>query len=95
MANKTWFTVGTSIVFLQLKAKLEAKLYKELSEAQDKNIKLETKAEDLDRKCRMQQDQIFELKEQITHLQAEQKLKGSHFEGKRWNLSQAEQKFKE
>lgn len=42
---------------------------------------METKAEDLDRKCRMQQEQIFELKEQITHLQAEMKLKGSHFDG--------------
>lgn len=28
----------------------------------------------------MQQEQIFELKEQITHLQAEMKLKGSHFD---------------
>uniref|UniRef100_K1RCY5 Leucine-rich repeat-containing protein 45 n=1 Tax=Magallana gigas TaxID=29159 RepID=K1RCY5_MAGGI len=62
------------------RAKLEAKLYKELSEAHDKNIQLETKVEDLDRKCRMQQEQIFELKEQITHLQAEMKLKGSHFD---------------
>lgn len=69
------------LVWLQERAKLEAKLYKELSEAHDKNIKLETKTEDLDRKCRMQQEQIFELKEQITHLQAEMKLKGSHFDG--------------
>lgn len=65
----------------QERAKLETKLYKELSEAHDKNIQLETKVEDLDRKCRMQQEQIFELKEQITHLQAEMKLKGSHFDG--------------
>ncbi|KAK3089984.1 hypothetical protein FSP39_008219 [Pinctada imbricata] len=64
----------------EAKAKLEARLYKELSEAQDKNIQLETKLEDSERKCRMQQDQIFELKEQITHLQAEQKIKGTHFE---------------
>ena len=37
--------------------------------------------DDLDRKCRQQQEQIFELKEQLTHLQAELKLKGSQFEG--------------
>ncbi|XP_076444384.1 leucine-rich repeat-containing protein 45-like [Babylonia areolata] len=38
------------------------------------------KCDDLDRKCRQQQEQIFELKEQVTHLQSELKLKGSQFE---------------
>ena len=41
--------------------------------------------DDLDRKCRQQQEQIFELKEQLTHLQAELKLKGSQFEGFRFH----------
>ncbi|KAJ8318587.1 hypothetical protein KUTeg_003678, partial [Tegillarca granosa] len=62
------------------RAIIEAKLYKEISEAFDKNAQLETKNEDLERRCKQQQDQIFELKEQITHLQAEVKLKGSHFD---------------
>ncbi|XP_033749782.1 leucine-rich repeat-containing protein 45-like [Pecten maximus] len=62
------------------RAVTEAKLYKEVSVAHDKNIQLETKLEDAERKCRLQQDQIFELREQTTHLSAEIKLKGTHFD---------------
>ncbi|XP_041363467.1 leucine-rich repeat-containing protein 45-like [Gigantopelta aegis] len=58
----------------------EMKLLRELSESNDKNIQLEIKSEDLDRKCKNQQEQIYELKEQITHLQAELKLKSSQFD---------------
>jgi hypothetical protein len=60
-------------------AKLETKLYKELSEAHNKNIQLETKLENQDRKYRTQQEQISELKEQITQLHVEMELKVSHF----------------
>ncbi|XP_046380358.2 leucine-rich repeat-containing protein 45-like [Haliotis rufescens] len=62
------------------RANEEMKLLKELSESNDKNIQLQTKVDDLDRKCRNQQEQVFELKEQITHLQAELKLKGTQFD---------------
>lgn len=62
------------------RANTEMKLLKELSEANDKNISFETKTEDLERRCRQQQDQIFELKEQVTSLQAELKMKGSQFD---------------
>ncbi|KAK3586009.1 hypothetical protein CHS0354_033126 [Potamilus streckersoni] len=62
------------------RAAMEMKLLKELSESNDKNIVYETKVEDLERKCRHQQDQIFELKEQVTQLHAELKLKGTQFD---------------
>lgn len=37
--------------------------------------------EDLERKCRQQQEQIYDLKEQVTHLQSELTMKGSQYEG--------------
>ena len=43
---------------------------------------LENKVDELERKCRTQQEQIYELKEQLTHNQADLKLKTAHFEGK-------------
>ncbi|XP_041364720.1 leucine-rich repeat-containing protein 45-like [Gigantopelta aegis] len=64
------------------KANEEKKLLRELSEFEDKNKQLEIKYEDLDKKCKNQQEQIFELKEQIIHLQAELKLKASKFDEK-------------
>jgi chromosome segregation ATPase len=74
-------------------AKLEAKLYTELSEAHKKNIQLETKLEDQERKYRMQQEQISELKEQITHLQGEMKSKVSHFD-KRLQQEKSRHRYK-
>lgn len=62
------------------RANTEMKLLKELSEANERNIALETKMEDLERKCRQQTEQIFGYKEQITSLQAEIKMKGSQYE---------------
>ena len=44
-------------------------------------LTLFNQTEDLERRCRQQQDQIFELKEQVTSLQAELKMKGSQFDG--------------
>jgi len=37
--------------------------------------------DDSERKCKIQQQQIFELKENLAHHQAEIKLKNAHFEG--------------
>ncbi|KAL5017929.1 hypothetical protein ScPMuIL_003651 [Solemya velum] len=62
------------------RAAIEMKLLRDLSTSTDQNIQLNTKVEDLERKCRQQQEQIFELKEQVTHLQAEMKIKGSQFD---------------
>ena len=39
--------------------------------------------EDLERKSRQQTEQVFSYKEQITSLQAEVKMKGSQYEGRR------------
>jgi len=38
--------------------------------------------DELERKCRLQQEQIFNLKESLAHQQAEFKLKQTQFEGK-------------
>ena len=45
--------------------------------------------DELERKCRLQQEQIFNLKESLAHQQAEVKLKQTQFEGKQlFTLSQ-------
>ncbi|XP_050392919.1 leucine-rich repeat-containing protein 45 [Patella vulgata] len=62
------------------RANEEMKLLKELSESNDRNIQLQTKVEDLDRKLKQNQEQLYEYKEQITHLQAELTMKGSHYD---------------
>jgi len=38
--------------------------------------------DELERKCRLQHEQIFSLKESLAHQQAEVKLKQTQFEGK-------------
>ena len=60
---------------------VEGKLHKELIEVNETNMKLENKADELERKVRSQQEQIYELKEQLTHNQADLKLKTAHFDG--------------
>lgn len=62
------------------RANMEMKYLKEFSDLQEKHMQSTNKGDELDRKCRQQQEQIFELKEQLTHLQSELKLKGSQFE---------------
>uniref|UniRef100_A0A0B6ZX13 Leucine-rich repeat-containing protein 45 n=2 Tax=Arion vulgaris TaxID=1028688 RepID=A0A0B6ZX13_9EUPU len=62
------------------RANEELKLLKEISETQDKNMQLQNKVEDLDRKCHQQQEQLYDFKEQVTHLQSELTLKGSQFD---------------
>lgn len=62
------------------RAQMEMKYLKEFSDLQDKHLHSTNKGDELDRKCRQQQEQIFDLKEQLTHLQSELKLKGSQFE---------------
>jgi len=42
--------------------------------------------DELERKCRLQQEQIFNLKESLAHQQAEVKLKQTQFEGKNVKL---------
>jgi len=39
--------------------------------------------DELERRCRLQQEQIFSLKESLAHQQAEVKLKQTQFEGEK------------
>ncbi|CAH1794369.1 unnamed protein product [Owenia fusiformis] len=74
------------------RATLEGRLLKEISESHDRNISLEAKVEDFDRKCRQQQQQIYELKEQLTHQQADSTLNIAQIEER---LQKEKQKHKE
>ncbi|XP_077980716.1 leucine-rich repeat-containing protein 45-like [Glandiceps talaboti] len=60
----------------------ESKLLKELGDVQDRNMKLENKVDELDRRCQQQKEQIYELKEDITEVNAEIKVKASQAEEK-------------
>uniref|UniRef100_A0A4W3JNN1 Leucine rich repeat containing 45 n=1 Tax=Callorhinchus milii TaxID=7868 RepID=A0A4W3JNN1_CALMI len=53
----------------------EAKLIKELNTANEKNLQLKSKVDELERKCKVQQDQIFELKQEMTIVTAELKMR--------------------
>lgn len=59
---------------------VESKLLKEVSEANDKNIQFEARVDELERKCKVQQEQIYDFKEQLAHGQADIKMKASLFE---------------
>ena len=69
-------------VNLQDRAVVEGKLHKEIITLNETNMNLENKVDDLDRKTRTQQEQIYELKEQLAHNQADLKLKTAHFDGR-------------
>ncbi|XP_064621256.1 leucine-rich repeat-containing protein 45-like [Lineus longissimus] len=70
----------------------ETKLLKEVTEFMEKNSTLENKLDEVERKCKVQQEQIYDLKEQLTHNQADLKLKASHFEEK---VHHEKQKYKD
>ncbi|KAJ7315942.1 hypothetical protein JRQ81_002104 [Phrynocephalus forsythii] len=53
----------------------EAKLQCELSAAHEKNLQLENQVDELERKCKMQQEQLFQVKEELAHRTAEMKLR--------------------
>ncbi|XP_078509901.1 leucine-rich repeat-containing protein 45 isoform X1 [Lissotriton helveticus] len=56
-------------------ANIEAKLLRELSNANEKNLTLQSKVEELERKCKSQHDRLFELKQELTNTNAELKLR--------------------
>ncbi len=66
---------------LQDRAVVEGKLHKEIIELNESKMSLENKLDEQERKSRNQQEEIYELKEQLTHNQADLKLKAAHFEG--------------
>uniref|UniRef100_A0A8C2AVE3 Leucine rich repeat containing 45 n=1 Tax=Cyprinus carpio TaxID=7962 RepID=A0A8C2AVE3_CYPCA len=53
----------------------EAKLLKEVNSVSEKNLQLRNKLEETERRCKTQQDQIFELKQELTNTTAELKLR--------------------
>ncbi|MCI4384022.1 hypothetical protein PGIGA_G00033440 [Pangasianodon gigas] len=61
----------------------EGKLLREVNSLTEKNHQLRNKLEEAERRCKSQQDQIFELKQELTNSTAELKLR----------LSQAEQRL--
>ncbi|XP_051522528.1 leucine-rich repeat-containing protein 45 isoform X2 [Myxocyprinus asiaticus] len=53
----------------------EAKLLKEVNSLSEKNLQLENKLEETERRCKTQQEQIFQLKQELTNTTAELKLR--------------------
>ncbi|XP_048026884.1 leucine-rich repeat-containing protein 45 [Megalobrama amblycephala] len=53
----------------------EAKLLKEVNSLSEKNLQFKNKLEESERRCKTQQDQIFELKQELTNTTAELKLR--------------------
>ncbi|XP_035694895.1 leucine-rich repeat-containing protein 45-like [Branchiostoma floridae] len=52
----------------------DAKMRKDLAGVHDRNLQLESKVDELERRNRAQQDQVFELKETVAHLNAQIKV---------------------
>ncbi|KAM6473380.1 leucine-rich repeat-containing protein 45 isoform 2-T2 [Liasis olivaceus] len=70
----------------------EAKLLRELSTANEKNIQLVNKVDELERRCKTQQEQLFQVKEELTHTTAEMKLRALQAEER---LENEKKRFKQ
>ncbi|KAG2461112.1 LRC45 protein, partial [Polypterus senegalus] len=53
----------------------EGKLMRDLHVANEKNLQLKSKVDELERRCKSQQDQIFNLKQELTNTTSELKLR--------------------
>ncbi|XP_028975841.2 leucine-rich repeat-containing protein 45 isoform X1 [Esox lucius] len=53
----------------------EGKLLREINNMSETNIQLKNKVEEMERRCKSQQEQIFELKQELTNSTAELKLR--------------------
>ena len=69
-------------VSLQEKASVESRHLSEIASLKDRNLHLETKADELDKRCQSQQDQIYELKEELATSHAQIKLQATQAEGR-------------
>ena len=67
---------------LQEKASAESRHLSEIASLKDRNLHLETKADELDKRCQSQQDQIYELKEELATSHAQIKLQATQAEGR-------------
>ncbi|XP_062447824.1 leucine-rich repeat-containing protein 45 [Rhea pennata] len=53
----------------------EGKLFRELSATSEKNVLLRNQVDELEKKCKVQQDQLFQVKQDLTNTTAELKLR--------------------
>ncbi|KAM8991915.1 leucine-rich repeat-containing protein 45 isoform 2-T4 [Ara ararauna] len=58
----------------------EAKLFRDLSVAEEKNLLLRNQVDELEKKCKIQQDQLFQVKQDLTNTTAELKLRAMQAE---------------
>ncbi|NWS46484.1 LRC45 protein, partial [Probosciger aterrimus] len=58
----------------------EAKLLRDLSVAREKNLLLKNQVDELEKKCKVQQDQLFQVKQDLTNTTAELKLRAMQAE---------------
>ncbi|XP_038064396.1 leucine-rich repeat-containing protein 45-like [Patiria miniata] len=70
------------------KASSESKLLHDIASLKDRNLHLETKADELDKRCQHQQDQIYELKEELATSHAQVKLQATQAEERLQNEKQ-------
>ncbi|KAM3844590.1 leucine-rich repeat-containing protein 45 [Vipera latastei] len=70
----------------------EAKLLQELFTANEKNIQLKNEVDELERRCKNQQEQLFQVKEELTHTTAEMKLRAVQAEER---LENEKKRFKQ
>ncbi|NXJ68662.1 LRC45 protein, partial [Rostratula benghalensis] len=70
----------------------ESKLLRDLSAASDKNLLLRNQVDELEKKCKVQQDQLFQVKQDLTNTTAELKLRAAQAEER---LEMEKKRFKQ
>ncbi|XP_054077366.1 leucine-rich repeat-containing protein 45 isoform X5 [Rissa tridactyla] len=70
----------------------EGKLLRDLSAASDKNLLLRNQVDELQKKCKVQQDQLFQVKQDLTNTTAELKLRAVQAEER---LEMEKKRFKQ
>ncbi|KAG6920384.1 leucine rich repeat containing 45, partial [Chelydra serpentina] len=77
---------------LQEAADRETKLLQDLSAANEKNLLLRNQVDELERRCKAQQDQLFQVKQDLTNTTAELKLRAVQAEER---LEMEKKRFKQ
>ncbi|XP_075375051.1 leucine-rich repeat-containing protein 45 isoform X2 [Mycteria americana] len=70
----------------------EGKLLRDLSAASEKNLLLRNQVDELEKKCKVQQDQLFQVKQDLTNTTAELKLRAMQAEER---LEMEKRRFKQ
>ncbi|KAM6403645.1 leucine-rich repeat-containing protein 45 isoform 2-T2 [Rhynochetos jubatus] len=70
----------------------EGKLLRDLSAAREKNLLLKNQVDELEKKCKVQQDQLFQAKQDLTNTTAELKLRAAQAEER---LESEKRRFKQ